>query len=156
MTIVDSQVWCSHTSFLSSPLSSSSKSDFCWWCRHFILFLQNLSDFCCATKESKLNRILMEDELCGCISRIRFSMTLSTVSGVLNTSQSFSSSYRLADFRSDMRSATTFSLPATCLNFILYCYSLSAHVIVFLFITIIKNRAKGLWLQYKMHSAPLR
>ena len=73
------------------------------------MFLQNLSDFCCATKESKLNGILMEGELCGCISRIRFSMISSTVSGVLDTSQSFSSSYRLAVFKHDMASGTLHS-----------------------------------------------
>ena len=71
------------------------------------------SDFGCATKESKLTGILI-DELCGCISRIRFPMMSSTVSGVLDTSQSFSSSYKLAVFKCDMASGTMLSLPATC------------------------------------------
>ena len=51
----------------------------------------------------------MEDEMCGGISRIRFSMTPSMVSGVLDTSQSFGFSYRLAVFKCDMASATMFS-----------------------------------------------
>ena len=61
------------------------------------------------TKESKLTGILIEGELCGCISRIRFSMMLPMVSGVLDTSLSFGSSYRLAVFKCNMVSATALS-----------------------------------------------
>ena len=157
ITIVDVQLWYSHTSFLSSPLSSNLKSDICWWCNCFTLFLQNLSNFCCATKESKLTGIFMEDKLCGCISKIRFSMTSSMDSGVFHTSQSFGSPYRLAVFKHDMASATVLSLPATCWNFILYCCTSSAYLsIVLLFILAIRNGANGLWSQYKVHSAPVR
>ena len=157
ITTVDVQLWHSHTSFLSTPLSSNWKSDFCWWCNCFALFLQNLCDFCCAIEESESTRLLIEDRLCGYISKIRFSLTLSMDSGVFDTSWSFGSSYRLAVFKHDMASAVTLSLPATCWNFILYCCSSNAHLsIVLLFIPVVSNGANGLWSWYKVHSAPVR
>ena len=105
-------------------------------------------------KKSKLTEILIEDKLCGWISKIRFSIMSSMDSGLFWHLSIFHSLYRLAVFKCDMTSSTTLSLPATCWNFILYCCSLSTYLSIDL--PFIRNGANGLWSQYKVYSAPVR